>query len=78
MMDGNTEAQLQCLGRPFLCCFSLANTIHFLLLVFIPLIFSYTAAVYHYPPIINTSSLENVSYVFKAQLRILFRFRVYS
>lgn len=77
MMDGNTEAQLQCLGRPFVC-FSLTNTVHFLLLIFIPLISGYTAAVYHHPPIINTSSLENVSYVSKAQLRILFKFRVYS
>lgn len=67
MMDGNSEAQLQCLGRSLLSCFSLTDMDHFHLVVFLPLIPGYTAPVYHYPPTINTSGLENVSYISIAQ-----------
>lgn len=67
MMDGNSEAQLQCLGRSLLYCFSLADMVHFHLIVFLSLISGYIAAVYHYPHSINTSGLENVSYTSIAQ-----------
>ena len=77
MMDGNSVAQLQCLGRSLLYCFSLADMVHFHLVVFLPLISGYTAAVYHYPPTI-TSGLENLSSISIAQLRLLSRFGVYS
>lgn len=69
MMDGTTEAQLQSLGRPLLCQFSPANTVHFPLLFLIPLISGCTVF-YNYllsppPHPINGPSLENMSYIFK-------------
>ena len=82
MMDGTTEAQLQSLGRPLLCQFSPANTVHFPLLFLIPLISGCTVF-YNYllsppPHPINGPSLENMSYISKAQQKLLFRFRAYS